>query len=284
VDSLVAEGNRLLEVGDLQGARADFERALQLEDQHAGAHLGRGRVFYALNQNQASVVELDQAVFLAPDWGHAWAWRGWVRYNRLGMVDMGIQDFQSGCERKDGWACQSMRDASDEAIGVGVSAYGQGDFTSALAYFDRAVSIDPTYPDGWYNRGLTRLALNDLSGGIEDLQAFIRHSENYSTYARARPLPPIQADEVGVAEAWARVGIAQFQMNQYDQALRSLAQAGYVAGQANPSAIPRYQHWAGRVLEAQGDRERAYEMYNQACGGGETQACADRDRLGGRHP
>lgn len=40
----------------------------------------------------------------------------------------------------------------------------------ALACFSMAIGIQPNNPDGYFNRGNQKLIMNDLSGGIEDLE------------------------------------------------------------------------------------------------------------------
>lgn len=53
----------------------------------------------------------------------------------------------------------------------GVLARAEGNFTTAIQRFSRAIAANPWYPRAWANRGATRLRANvDLEAGLRDLE------------------------------------------------------------------------------------------------------------------
>ena len=284
VDSVVAEGNRLLLETDFQGARSKFDEALQLDSQHPGAYLGRGMTHYFLNDNRAAASDLDEAVDLDPENGYPLFWRGVLRQGRLQLEDLAVEDYRAGCELKNEDACASLRSMADDAEVEGSGAYQQGDYSSALAWFDEAIRIDWTYPDPYFNRGLTRSKLGDHRSAIEDFLSFIRHRERYDEYARARPIPVLEPDPKGVASAYARIGLAYLELGQPGQAIEPLQRAVAQATVNDPANASTYGLWTAQAYERNGDRRNAYLIYARLCEQDLQQACAERDRIGGGNP
>ena len=280
-DSLVAEGRRLLEASDYLGAKTVLTEALRMDDQHPGAYLGRGMAHYYLDELQSAALDLDEAVELDPDNGLPLFWRGALREAKLQLGDLAIQDYQAGCELKDDQACAALRRRADEADFRGTAAYQKGDHTSALAWFDQAIAADWAYPDPYFNRGLTRTALGDHRSAIDDFLAFIRHRDQYNNYLRARPLPALEPDPEGTANAYARVGQGFLELGQPAQAIEPLLTAVARATVDDPANASTYSLWAAVAYERNGDRRNAYLIYAQLCERKVQQACAERDRIGG---
>ena len=53
------------------------------------------------------------------------------------------------------------------------------DYQGSLQDYNIAIQIEPNSPDPYYNRGLTRQALNDLTGAMADFSQAIALDPNY---------------------------------------------------------------------------------------------------------
>ena len=51
---------------------------------------------------------------------------------------------------------------------LGLTLQEQGDLDAAVAYFDRAIAIDPTHGNARYNRALVRLLRGQLGEGWDE--------------------------------------------------------------------------------------------------------------------
>jgi tetratricopeptide (TPR) repeat protein len=88
----VRRGSARKEAGDLHGALADFDRALEQNPSHglAAIYHGRGGVRVLLNDFAGALREYDQALHLEPDKFHLYISRGNARYHcrdPRGVVD-----------------------------------------------------------------------------------------------------------------------------------------------------------------------------------------------------
>src|SRR5207237_4385788 len=52
----------------------------------------------------------------------------------------------------------------------GIQSFGRGDIAGAVAFYERALSIDPKLADAYLNRGKARRASGDLDGAIADFE------------------------------------------------------------------------------------------------------------------
>src|SRR6185503_7339619 len=52
----------------------------------------------------------------------------------------------------------------------GLERFGRNDIVGAIAEYDRAINVDPTYAEAYLNRGKARRAAGDLDGAIEDFE------------------------------------------------------------------------------------------------------------------
>lgn len=130
--------------GNVSGALADFNRALELKPGLAPAYYYRGNLLYKLGQFDAAVSDYDRLVELDPRNAAAYYNRGVARFARgdwAGAVgDMtGAVSLDSGHAR-----AYYVR---------GVAEHMRGNLDAAVADFDRAVEINPRYAEAYNNRG-----------------------------------------------------------------------------------------------------------------------------------
>ncbi|MGB3205646.1 MAG: tetratricopeptide repeat protein [Crinalium sp.] len=82
----------------------------------------------------------------------------------------------------------------------GLDKVGKGDFTGAIALYDRAISLNPNLAEAYNNRGLARSKLQDFTGAIAD-------------YDRAISLNP------NLAEAYNNQGLARSKLQDFTGAI-----------------------------------------------------------------
>jgi tetratricopeptide (TPR) repeat protein len=83
----------------------------------------------------------------------------------------------------------------------GLALYQQGDRAGALACFEAALALDPTYPEAHNNRGMTRQGLGDLPGALADFDRALQLRPHYVEALNNRALARQQAGELAGALA-----------------------------------------------------------------------------------
>jgi tetratricopeptide (TPR) repeat protein len=130
--------------GDLDGALAEFDRAVELRSDYAEAYHNRGVVRQARGDLDGALADLDRAVELNPCCAEAYNNRGSARQAR-GDLDGALADYDRALE------LTSHRDAAAIYHNRGVAR--RGDFDGAIADFNRALAIDPGYCPAYVSRG-----------------------------------------------------------------------------------------------------------------------------------
>jgi soluble lytic murein transglycosylase len=135
--------------------------------------------------------------------------------------------------------------AVDE-IQRGVIDFNAGAYEPALAAFDRALAVEGTSV-GFYYRALTKRALGDSFGALQDLEVAVNQFPSDSNWSTA-------VHEKAITE-WAY-------LDDYDAAVNTYVLA--VQAQPESSFAPKILFDAGRVAERSGDLDLAAELWSQA--------------------
>jgi len=109
----------------------------------------------------------------------------------------------------------------------------KGEFLEAIKLYDRAIAIEPNYPEPYYNRGKAKLSINIFRGAIDDFDLAIS-------------LAPDDAD------AFNNRGIAKRKAGDIDGAITDYS----MALKLNPSLFRVYLN-RGIARHASGDRRGA---------------------------
>ena len=67
------------DLGDKQGAIADYNQAIAINPQYADAYYNRGNAKYALGDKQGAIADYNQAIAINPQDANAWGARGFVK-------------------------------------------------------------------------------------------------------------------------------------------------------------------------------------------------------------
>ena len=142
-----------LRTGDLNGAIADYDRAIQLNPKFAVAYCNRGVAKVQKGDLDGAIADCDKAIQLNPKLAEAY----WAYCNR-GVVK----------ERK-------------------------GDLNGALADYNQAIELNPKYAVVYRNRGNAKFRSGDFDGAIADFDRVIELSSQrvYKEGAAPASLPQV---------------------------------------------------------------------------------------------
>jgi tetratricopeptide (TPR) repeat protein len=150
--------------GDIEGALAEDDRALELDPQYAEAYKNRGTARHARGDIDQALADFDRALELNPRYAEAYTNRGMVRYGR-GDLEGAIEDFDRALEFTPGRGAAPIHDNRGAAR--------HGDFDGAIADFSRALEIDPGDCVAYISRGDVRYHKGDSGSEAENRTAFL---------------------------------------------------------------------------------------------------------------
>jgi tetratricopeptide (TPR) repeat protein len=145
--------------GDLDGAIADCTRAIELDSKDAGAYSNRGIAKQARGDLNGAIADYTRAIELDPKYAKAYTNRG-IAKEVKGDVEGAIAD----CTR----AIKLDPKYVPAYNTRGLAKKNKGDLNEAITDYTRAVELDPKYVNAYYNRGIARQAQGDLNGALAD--------------------------------------------------------------------------------------------------------------------
>ena len=179
VDPIV-EGQKKELAGDIDGALADYTRAIDLDPGRALAWVSRGIARDRKHDAEGAIADSTRALELDPTLARAWLNRGIARA-RAGDADGALADCSRGLEldpkQAFGWANR------------GAIRGTKGDAAGEISDCSRAIELDPGIADAWANRAIARAATGDDEGAIADSTKAIeldpRRALNWSSRGNA---------------------------------------------------------------------------------------------------
>ena len=217
--------------GDQAGALADFSRAIVLKPDLAVAYNNRGEVKRARGDLDAALADYNQAIELKPDMAVAYNNRAEVKRAR-GDLNGSLADFSRAIELKP--------DSGKIYNNRGEAKRAKGDLDGALADYDKAIKLKPDLAAAYSNRGLLKQTKGDLDGALIDLN-------------RAVELEP------ELAAAWNNRGIAKQVKGDLDGALDDFNRAM----ELKPGVTQFFKN-RGEVKRVKGDLDGALADFNRA--------------------
>jgi tetratricopeptide (TPR) repeat protein len=180
-------------VGDLDGAIADYDLAIQLDPKDAAIYNNRGLAKQAKGDFNAAIADFNRAMELNPKDAVAYSNRGNTKRDK-GDLDGAILDYNHSIRVNPKYAyayydrglAKKQKSDLDGAIADynrvieldpkfakafcdrGVAKRRKGDLQGAISDYDRTIEIDPKYPIAYLNRGTVRDEKGDLEGAIAD--------------------------------------------------------------------------------------------------------------------
>ena len=121
--------------GQLDGAIADFSKAVELNPNYSVAFTNRGYVYLEKGDSASAEADFTRSLKANPGYSSVYGLRGAARLLQ-GQLDAAIKDYETRLK-------QDSRSAIAHAD-LGFAKCFAGDYASALAAFDQAVKRDPT--------------------------------------------------------------------------------------------------------------------------------------------
>jgi tetratricopeptide (TPR) repeat protein len=158
-----ARGRSKSNLKDHRGAIADFNQSLQIFATDPQTYFVRGNSYYQLGNFSAAIRDCDRAIDQNPQLAEAYLLRGIIQ-NDNNNPQEAIGDFERVIQLRPNLTPTAL-------VNRGISKFNLQDRSSALADFDRSISLDLTIPKAYYYRGLIKAESGDKQGAIADLQA-----------------------------------------------------------------------------------------------------------------
>ena len=217
--------------GDRVGALADFSRAIELKPDLAAAYNNCGEVKRARGDLDDALADYNRAIELKPEMAAAYNNRAEVKRAR-GDLNGSLADFSRAIELKP--------DSGKIYNNRGEAKRAKGDLAGALTDYDKAIELKPDLAAAYSNRGLVKQAKGDLEGALTDLD-------------RAVELKP------DLAAAWNNRGIARQVKGDLEGALADFNRAM----ELKPGVTQFFKN-RGEVKRIKGDLEGALADFNRA--------------------
>lgn len=252
-------------LGDIRGAKNDFDRSVRLNPVFTNGYHYRGIAESRYGNYDAALEDFRKAAELRPGYEGIYFSRG-VTYFLAQQFDNAIADF-------DRYIKKEPKDPS-AYLNRGASYLFLGDTLKALNDYNKAIKLDRFDPEGYVRRGRLyasqkeyELALEDMDKAIEldttNTFAYFNRAimqyeqENYKE--AMKDLNRVLQDEPGNALTLYNRGLISAQLGAYDDALNDMDRVLNI----NPENVLAYFNRASIFIEL-GMYENALEDYDKA--------------------
>lgn len=218
-DELINRANKRAVKGDLEGAIADFDAAIDLNPAKATTFYNRGYLNNVAGNYERALQDCSEAISLLPDYDEAFYQRG-VAHQALGDLDAAIVDLSevlrlNAYSIKAYYKRASCYAAQDDVQGA-VADYTQAilrvpkdanaylqrgifltklqEYQTAVADFSSALSFNPKSADAYYHRGYCYAELGETEKATQDFNQAMLYdpSQRVADYNRSYALGILQ--------------------------------------------------------------------------------------------
>jgi CHAT domain-containing protein/Flp pilus assembly protein TadD len=225
------QGLQQAKTGDLLGAIASYDQAIELQPEISEYWFNRGLTLFHLERFNEAIAAYETAIELKPDFYKAWYNRGGT-LGELGYFEEAIASFDKAIEIKP--------DYEEAWSSKGLALLKLGWLREAISSYDQALNLEPQDQENWYHRGIA------LAVGEQFAEAII-------SYDRALEIDP------EYHEVWIDRGVVLFNLGRWSEAIDSWDKALSVQADF-------YLAWYNRgvALDNLGRRPEAIASYRQA--------------------
>lgn len=171
----VKGGNAKIAKGDMRGAIADYNTAVQLKPNLANAYVysNRGAAKGATGDLDGAIADSTRAIEINPRLASAYHVRGTARQAK-GETEGAIGDFATGLvyvssdEHEKTMFSVSLALNYHDYHDSGLAKAVKGDMEGAITAFTNAIQMNPDYADAYYDRSNARRAKGDVDGAAAD--------------------------------------------------------------------------------------------------------------------
>ncbi len=254
-------------LGDLRGAKQDFDRSVRINPVFTSGYHYRGITESRFGNYEAALTDLQKAIDLRPGYEGLYFSRG-VTYFLAQQFEKAIHDF-------DKYIRKTPKDPS-AYLNRGASYLFLGDTLKAVNDYNKAIKLDRFDPEGYVRRGRLYAgqkkydeALSDMDKAIEldSTNTFayfnraIMHYEQEKYHDAMTDLNRVLKDEPGNALTLYNRGLISAQLGDYEGALDDMDRVLNI----NPDNVLAYFNRASIFIEL-GQYENALEDYDTAIG------------------
>ncbi|WP_193195947.1 CHAT domain-containing protein [Nostoc sp. MG11] len=225
------QGLQQAKTGDLLGAIASYDKAIELQPNYHEYWFNRGLTLFHLERFTEAITAYETAIELKPDFYKAWHKHGGT-LGELGNFEEAIASFDKAIEIKP--------DYQEAWSSRGLALLKLGWLREAISSYDQALNLQPEDQENWYYRGIA-LAVGE------------QYEEAIASYDRALELQP------EFHEVWIDRGVVLFNLGKWSEAIASWDRA--LSDQPD-----FYLAWFNRgiALDNLGRREEAIASYRKA--------------------
>ena len=256
-------------LGDIRGARKDFDRSVHINPVFTSGYHYRGIVESRFGNYDAALADLQKAIDLRPGYDGLYFSRG-VTYFLSQQFDKAVSDF-------DRYIRKEPKDPS-AYLNRGASYLFLGDTLKAVSDYNKAIKLDRFDPEGYVRRGRLYASQKDYDKAIADMDkaieldttntfAFFNRAIMYYEQEKYREamadLNEVLEAEPGNALTLYNRGLINAQLGAYEEALSDMDRVLNI----NPENVLAYFNRAsifielGQYRNALEDYDRAIELY-----------------------
>ena len=156
----VDRGNARGNFGDVNGAIADYGRAIELDPKSVGAYYNRGLGKRDKRDFDGAIADFNHAIELKPGDHEFYNERG-IAKRAKGDNDGAIADYTKSIQA-------DPKDAEKAYFNRALAKNSKGDKDGAIADYNKAIEINPKNANTYNNRGNLKKDKNDFDGAIAD--------------------------------------------------------------------------------------------------------------------
>jgi tetratricopeptide (TPR) repeat protein/V8-like Glu-specific endopeptidase len=158
-------GLAYFDLKDLPNSIADYNKAIDFNAGYVDAYFNRALVFSAMGDKPSAIADYTQVIRLDRNFAAAYNNRG-LALSELGEQKQAIDDFNQALQINPGRA--------NTYFNRGLALFRIGNDRAALADYTQAIQLSPNYAKAYANRGITLVRMGDRQGAIADLQQAAR--------------------------------------------------------------------------------------------------------------
>ena len=252
-------------LGDLRGAKADFDMAVQINPVFTSGYHYRGITESRFGNYDQALADLEKAIELRPGTDGLYFSRG-VTYFLSQQFELAVKDF-------DRYIRKQPKDPS-AFLNRGATHLFLGDTLKAFADYNKAIKLDRFDPEGYVRRGRLYAEQKNYEKAIQDMDMAIEldSANTFAYFNRAimhyelqnyrmamADLNKVLEDEPGNALTLYNRGLIHAQLGAYEEALSDLDRVLNI----NPENVLAYFNRASVFIEL-GLYENAVEDYDMA--------------------
>ncbi len=146
-------------------ALSDYNKAIEINPNYAEAYYNRGILYYNQQKYDLALSDYNKAIEINPNYAEAYYNRG-ILYKNLQKYDLALSDWNKAIDINPNYAVAYNN--------RGLVYYNQQKYELALADYNKTIDINPNYANAYNNRGILyqdlqkyELALSDYSKAID---------------------------------------------------------------------------------------------------------------------